>query len=441
MTESQEPHPSMNFQAELQPIISIYGINHMGWTLSNDMSFMLMPGRVLIPAHSQIVGQYLQRFCIATEQQLLPNSELQINENFNISIEAFREIMSFMYSGGRIQLNESNAEIIMRAANRLQIKALEDHCITYLLAKLTITNVCNYYENSYLIRNRFIAKCQHLIQAETMKVLENGTLMNMKIEALRTIIKEQPLNINGEFELYKAMLDYAHRRCVFLHIQSTAQNMRLQLKDRLRYVRFAAMRADEFIKCYGLNLQFFTPREFHDMLAYIITPIDVRHSHEIYSNVRRPQFKDEFSECKRIVYESQTYKLMYETGAKFHLIAQRSVMVYGLRVYGTGTFRLKQGDKLIDTETQKDDTSDTYKVMMSEPMEVHPDDACRFELIAPNLENDPYECKCVDLRRSYCSNIEDVQIVMNEDNADEHWCRVIGVLYTILRKRAEDYHT
>lgn len=438
MAEAQEPHPSMNFQADLVPLISINGINHMGWTLNNDMSFMLMPGRVLIPAHSQIVGQYFQRFCTATEQQLLPNAVLQINEYFQISTDAFREIMRFMYSGGRIQLNESNAEILMRAGHGLQIDALEEHCITYLLARLTITNVCKYYHNSYLIRNRFIEKCQAIIQAETMKVLENGTLMDMKIEALRTIIKELPLNINGEFELYKAMLDYAHRRCNFLHIQSSANNMRSQLTDRLRYVRFPAMRADEFIKCYGLNLEFFSPIEFHEMLVYIITPVNCRPGHEIYSNVRRPQFTDEFSECKRLVHETQIYEIMYETGAKFRLNAQRSVVVYGLRVYGTGKFLLRKDGQPIDTETERDDTSDSYRVMMSDPMEVHPGNAFRFELIAINLENVPYECKCIDLRRSYWS-ADDVQIVMEPN--DEHRSRVIGVLYTIQRKREEECYT
>lgn len=398
---------------------------------------MLMPGRVLIPAHSQIVGPYLQRYCRATEQQLLPNAVFQIPGQ--ISIESFREIMRFMYSDGRIQLNESNAEDLMRAGHWLQIAALERHCTAYLLAKLRLTNVCNYYQNSYLIRNRFTQKCQRIVQAETMELLENGTLMDMKIEALRTIIAELPLNVNGEFELYKAMLNYAHRRCVFLHIQSTAQNMRSQLTDRLRYVRFAAMRADEFIKCYGLNLGFFTPSEFHDMLAYIITPLDGRRPHEIYSNVRRPQFKDEFSECKRMAHESQTYEPMYETGAKFRLNALRPVWVYGLRVYGTGTFRLLKDGLAIDTEPHKDDTSDSYVVMLSEPIVVQPDDAFHFELIAPNLENIPYVCKCIDLDSSYRSNENDVQIVLEAN--DDNCSRVIGVLYTIQNKRADDRYT
>lgn len=325
----------------------------------------------------------------------------------------------------------------MRAGHRLQIQALEDHCIKYLLANLTITNVCNYYQNSYLIRNRFIEKCQHIIQAETAKVLENGTLMDMKIEALGRIIQKLPLNITGECELFKAMLAYAHRRCIFLKIPPTAQNLRAQLMDRLKYVRFAAMRADEFIKCYGLNLEFFTPIEFHEILDYIITLVDVRPCHRIYSNVRRPQFKDDFSECKRIAHESQTYEQMYETGAIFRLKAHRSVIVYGLRVYGTGAFRLLKDGQPIDTKTEKDDASDTYNVMLSEPMEVQPDDEFQFELIAPNLENVPYECKCIDLSRSYSSNGDDVEIIMDA----EHRSRVIEVLYTNQRKRAEDCYT
>lgn len=69
-------------------------------------------------------------------------SENQNREVFlpDISSEIMSIIIAFVYTGRLTGVKEANLEALIQALNRLQINGALDHCHSYLIESLTVTN-------------------------------------------------------------------------------------------------------------------------------------------------------------------------------------------------------------------------------------------------------------------------------------------------------------
>lgn len=112
--------PGSEYRADLNEIISQSGQNEFSWILNSDMNFLLIPSRVMVPAHRDVVQKHMHRYFDVIGETWLENRIVEMG--FDISLETFKEVLRFMYTA---QLHITNAVLLMHASHHLQIAALE----------------------------------------------------------------------------------------------------------------------------------------------------------------------------------------------------------------------------------------------------------------------------------------------------------------------------
>lgn len=430
--------PGTEFKADLNQIINQSGQNEFSWLLNNDMNFLLIPSRIMVPAHRDVVRTHMQQHFDVMGDTWLENGIVEIG--YNISLEIFKEVLRFMYAA-YLELNNYNAVLLMHASHHLHIAALENLCIDFLLKGLTISNVCHYYQQSYYIINRFTERCKHFIQTNALVLLQRYHLIEMELEPLSIILK-LPLNINSDVEIYAAMLKYAERICASRNLPSTPSNKHEALHGMLVHVKFNTMCLTELVMCLGLDVNFFSATEIYDKLqSCIVRTHENQHrnpEHTVYSRQSRPKLLDIYYESRLLMYTA-IESFDFTEGDAFRLRAFVPVLVFGFRVFGPEDensilFKLIRGDRPLDIRPPRyERLTNTYKILLFDPIEVHPDATCSFEMRIRNSSNEnPCLCKCIDLSNSSLSRSDEV-IFEFDENLPRRLSRVLDVLYKVIK--------
>lgn len=432
--------PGTEYRANLNEIISQSGQNEFSWILNNDMNFLLIPSRIMVPSHIEVVRTHMEKYFDVIGDTWMENRTVEIG--YNISLEIFKEVLRFMYTA-YLQLSNNNAVLLMHASHHLQIAALEKLCIDFLLKELTIYNVCHFYQQSYCIINRYTERCKHLIQTNASVLLQRHNLIEMDLKPLSIILK-MPLNINSDVEIFAAMLKYAERICASRNIPSTPNNKHEALQGRLVHVKFNTMCLKELVQCHGLDVNFFSPSEIYDMLQVCIGQTHENHyrnpEQAVYSRQRRPKLIDTYLESRLLMY-AEIRSFEFDADDVFRLRALVPVLVFGFRVFGSGVeetensilFKLTRGDRPFDIKPpQYESLTNTYKVLLSDPMELHPGATYYFQMRIRNSTNEnPCWCKCIDLSRMRLSRSDEVFFEFDE-HLPNRYIRVLDVLYKVI---------
>lgn len=382
---------------------------YVGNQLHSDMVFYIKNEQIEVPAHKLIVGinSKVLYTMIHGTGTIKPSNKITVE---NISVEQFQEVLNYIYSN-TANLQESNCLAIMGVAHYLGLMHLEELCSDFLIQKLSVTNACGFYEKVYIYENKFTKKCEEVIAANACDLIKNEHLITMNKDALEVIIQLE-LALNDEKSLFEALLKMATNTCEQNGLIPTPENKRCILKDLIKFVRFAAMSAEEFSKCLSIDPHFLTGAEVHQiMLAISLKDASV----STFSNVPRifiPKYK-----VATLCLNDRTGRGAHSSSATSTLSFTISVKIFELDLFGsTGTTITKVINNQyasLSYTTKYCKGTDLTKVKLNEPIYLKANESAKL---------------CIDSGRSYYTG--GITWDVNEVKGfQEIWSRLARVYY------------
>lgn len=180
-------------------------------------------------------------------------------------IIAFKEFLQFFYLSD-VKLTMENIETVARLADKYDILDCVNACATFLEGQLTLDNVCWGYQLAVFLKNMaLIEYCENKISESPKDIFSSDEFLRFDKETLEHILE---LNLTcSEVDIFKACLMWAKNSCKQNDLdENDMENLKGQLGDCLKSIRFDEMKVDEFTTLYVSYKGLFTSDEFEDIM-------------------------------------------------------------------------------------------------------------------------------------------------------------------------------
>lgn len=241
---------------------------------TSDVTFVFETENVEVYGHQIILITGGPVFCTMFDNhQPSKHSTLRIKLN-DITSTIFKEVIHYVYTNKFHNLTESNAIEILCGARNYGVAYLERALCDILLAKVTIENVCKYYDASFWLSNEFTEKCEEIIQQHTTDVLTTNGFVSLSALTMKQILSFDRLAAE-EDELFAAMMRWATGACQAAELSVSAANKRAVLKGAEKRIRFPTMTLEVFRQCVASEAGFFTKNEIDDNVRAIMASVSI----------------------------------------------------------------------------------------------------------------------------------------------------------------------
>ncbi|XP_055325959.1 BTB/POZ domain-containing protein 3-like [Sitodiplosis mosellana] len=178
---------------------------------------------------------------------------------------AFKEFLQLFYLG-EMTLTMKNIETVVRLADKYDVLEHVNAFAVFLKGQLTLDNMCWGYQLAVNLQNEELVEfCEDKIARSPKKIFATDAFQRCDKSILKRII-ELDL-ICKEIDIFDACLTWAKYACEQDDLDATkAENLRTQLGDCLKSIRFNAMKIENFSTFVMLNDGLFTPDEFKDIV-------------------------------------------------------------------------------------------------------------------------------------------------------------------------------
>ncbi|XP_055320447.1 BTB/POZ domain-containing protein 6-B-like [Sitodiplosis mosellana] len=183
--------------------------------------------------------------------------------------DGFKEFLRLFYMS-EVTLTMENMEIVVRLADKYDVLEHVNACATILKTQLTPDNMCWSYQLAVNLKNEeMIEFCEDQIVKSPKEVFASDSFKRCDKSTLKRIL-ELSL-ICAEVNVFDACLTWAKHACEKNDLDAAqAVNLRTQLGDCLKLIRFGAMTNDEFFKRYVSLKELFTSEEFEDITLTLL---------------------------------------------------------------------------------------------------------------------------------------------------------------------------
>lgn len=219
-------------------------------------------------------------------------------EIVDASADAFREFLQFFYLT-KVTLTMENIEAVARLADKYDVLHFLNACSQLFEMKLTKENMCYAYQMAlHLKDDTLIQFCEKEIGLSPKEVFASDAFLRCDIETLERIL-DLGLVCN-EVDIFEACLKWAKYQCQNYGLDETrSDNLKEQLGDCLKSIRFGVMKIEEFTKYYALHRGLFSSDEFEDIVLMLTVK---GHVSKKFNQSPRSYIwnKDNVLKCKRI---------------------------------------------------------------------------------------------------------------------------------------------
>lgn len=290
-----------------------------------------------VPANKSILAALSPVFYKMFYGDLKEGSNVEI---VDASAEAFEEFLQFFYLD-EIRLRMENIEAVARLADKYDILEHVTACATFLKSQLTVNNMCWGYQLAvFLQRKPLISFCESEIIKSSKEILSTDIFQRCERDTLKRIL-QLDLTCN-EMDLFEACLLWAKKACIENDLdENQVKNIRLQLGDCFKLIRFGAMKIEEFTSIAMSNPGLFTPDEFQDTI-FALTSSDYRP--KIFNRNARGFIWNEESAiiCGRIRESTQLRRVMTTEIIRFK--ANQTILLG--KIMSGNTYRMEADDLL-----------------------------------------------------------------------------------------------
>ena len=185
----------------------------------------------------------------------------------------FLEFLRYLYCE-ECEVDWGNFLTILYLAKKYIVLSLEEKCITFALSNLSVNNVLTALHVACRFEEEVMQqKCIDFICPNAEKVLETDTLLELDLETLAILLKEENLRVR-EIELFKAVDKWCEHQ---LKLQDSSSSdidkfeKRKLLGDAVYLIRFPAMNVTDFAdNC--IDSGCLTPKECCDIFRMLARP-------------------------------------------------------------------------------------------------------------------------------------------------------------------------
>ncbi|KAJ2938389.1 hypothetical protein O0L34_g13313 [Tuta absoluta] len=129
----------------------------------------------------------------------------------DIDFPTFSALLEYIYTDKTIIDDAESAVELYKAAHKYMLDDLEKVCLKILVSGLNPDNVCHVYEFACLFDKKELeSMCLEMFSEKTLLVLKSSSFKNASAKTVKKIVSLNDLNINGEIDLYNALLEYVN---------------------------------------------------------------------------------------------------------------------------------------------------------------------------------------------------------------------------------------
>lgn len=305
---------------------------------------------------------------------------------------AFKEFLQFFYLS-EVKLTMENIETVARLADKYDILDCVNACATFLEGQLTLDNVCWGYQLAVCLKNdALIEFCENKICEMPKNVFASDEFLRCDKETLEHILD---LNLTcSEPDIFNACLMWAKNSCKQNDMdENELKNVKIQLGDCLKSIRFDEMKVDEFSALYMNHKDLFNSDEFEDiMLSLTVKEYEAK----IFKRPKRQYIwnRDRVVYCKRkcvcgsqqraiqiperIAFTSNNPLLLGEictfstsSGSYNYDMYNNSVLI-SIREFSNHTFYSNSPKKLLYEDTTRSWNNSQLNFLLPQPILIKP---------------------------------------------------------------------
>lgn len=218
-------------------------------------------------------------------------------EIVDASADAFKEFLQFFYLN-KVNLTMENIEAVARLADKYDVAQFLNACAQLFKMKMSKENMCYAYQMALHFKDDALIKfCEKEISLSPKQMFASEAFLRCDVDTLKRIL-ELGLSCN-EVDIFEATLKWAKCACKNDGLnENQSENLKDQLYDCLKSIRFGVMRIEEFTKCYALHKGLFTPSEFEDIVLMLTVK---GHESTEFNQIPRPYIwnKNKVVKCQR----------------------------------------------------------------------------------------------------------------------------------------------
>lgn len=226
-----------------KPISELYLNSDIG-----DVHFEFLIETEQVPAHKFILAIGSPVFRAMFFGPMKKEDEVvKINE-INVSVSAFKEFLQFFYLP-EVALTMENIETVSRLADEYGMIDCLGICSTFFESQWTDENLIWAYQLSITSNNKQLKRfCERQIEVfpnDDFKSICLVDMLDCDQDTVKNILQLESLPCS-EMDLLNASIAWAKSRCIENELdENDSVNLKKQLGDCLRSIRFGAMRKEE----------------------------------------------------------------------------------------------------------------------------------------------------------------------------------------------------
>lgn len=235
----------------------------------------------------------------------------------------FKHFMDFVYLGD-CYMDVDTVPELLKIAKLYSVPLLTDKCDNLLKDWVDPSDVWKIFD----LTNDFVLpkcefNCLRLIAKHFNEVLQEDGFTNIKLGSLRKIVEYEMMSCK-EFDLFKAVDNWAENACEKNELEKTPINKRSMVGDLVTKIRFATMDFHEFRICSTGNA-LLTSQEILEIVTCAPSTT---------TSITKRMGQIKMLKCVRFSEGRPSTEITLEGNTDFHVTVDQSINLCGFGIYG-----------------------------------------------------------------------------------------------------------
>ncbi|XP_074019777.1 BTB/POZ domain-containing protein 2 [Numenius arquata] len=370
--------PVYNWQATKPTVQERFAFLFNNEVLS-DVHFLVGKGRgsQRIPAHRFVLAVGSAVFdAMFNGGMATTSTEIELPD---VEPAAFLALLKFLYSD-EVQIGPETVMTTLYTAKKYAVPALEAHCVEFLKKNLRADNAFMLLTQARLFDEPQLASlCLENIDKNTSDAINAEGFTDIDLDTLVAVLERDTLGIR-EVRLFNAVVRWSDAECQRQQLQVIPENKRKVLGKALSLIRFPLMTIEEFAAGPAQS-GILTDREVVSLFLHFTVNPKPR-----VEFIDRPRCCLRGKECSISRFQQVESRWGYSgTSDRIRFSVNKRIFVVGFGLYGSihGPTDYQVNIQIIHTDSNTvlgqndtgfscDGSSNTFRVMFKEPVEILP---------------------------------------------------------------------
>ncbi|XP_070602952.1 BTB/POZ domain-containing protein 2 [Erythrolamprus reginae] len=346
----------------------------------SDVHFLVGKGRAgaqRIPAHRFVLAVGSAVFdAMFNGGMATTSTEIELPD---VEPAAFLALLKFLYSD-EVQIGPETVMTTLYTAKKYAVPALEAHCVEFLKKNLRADNAFMLLTQARLFDEPQLASlCLENIDKNTSDAINAEGFTDIDLDTLVAVLERDNLGIR-EVRLFNAVVRWSEAECQRQQLQLIPENKRKALGKALSLIRFPLMTIEEFAAGPAQS-GILTDREVVSLFLHFTVNPKPR-----VEFIDRPRCCLRGKECSINRFQQVESRWGYSgTSDRIRFSVNKRIFIVGFGLYGSihGPTDYQVNIQIIHTDSNTvlgqndtgfscDGSSNTFRVMFKEPVEILP---------------------------------------------------------------------